>query len=130
MATQLTPAQKVAAYIKLRDFKKNAEDEFKKSMERPLAAMDKLEAELLDELTKMGVNSLACDKGTVYKSTQLSATVLDRAVFKNFCEENDLGEAMDIKANKTFIKEYMEKTQTVPPGLKVTQLSTVGIRRS
>jgi hypothetical protein len=130
MPTTLTPAQKVAAYIKLRDFKKQAEDEFKKSLERPIAAMDKLEAELLDELTKMGVNSLSCDKGTVYKNTQLSATVIDREAFKGFCEMNDAWEAIDIKANKTFIKEYMEKTQEVPPGLKVTQLSTVGIRRS
>jgi spore coat protein CotF len=129
-ATAMTAAQKVSAYIKLRDFKKSAEDEFKKSLQRTNDAMDKLEAELLDELNKMGVNSLASDAGTVYKNTQLSATVENREVFKTYCEENDMWEAMDIKANKTFVKEMMEKTQTVPPGLKVTQLQTVGIRRS
>ncbi len=126
----MTSAQKVAAYIKLRDFKKSAEDEFKKSMERTNAAMDKLEAELLDELNSSGAKSIACDAGTVYKNMQLSATVENREAFKAYCEENDLWEAMDIKANKTFVKEMMEKTQTVPPGLKVTQLQTVGIRRS
>lgn len=129
-ATTLTPAQKVAAYIKLRDFKKSAEDELKKSLKRTVEAMDKLEAELLDELTKSGANSLACDQGTVYKSMQLSATVENRQDFLDHISQNDLWEALDVKANKTFIKEYMEKNQAVLPGLKVTQLTTVGIRRS
>ncbi len=126
----MTSAQKVAAYIKLRDFEKSAKDEFKKSMERTTKAMEKLEAELLDELNKSGAKSLACEAGTVYKSTMLSATVENREAFKSFCAENDMWEAMDIKANKTFIKEMVDKSQEVPPGLKVTQLQTVGIRRS
>lgn len=126
----MTPAEKVAAYIKLRDFKKAAEDAFKKSMARPNEAMDKLEAELLDELNTSGANSLACDAGTVYKNMQMSATVEDREAFKNFVLQNNLWDATDLKANKTFVREYMESQKAAIPGLKVTTLQTVGIRRS
>lgn len=126
----MTPADKVAAYIRLRDHKKAAEEEFKDSMKRTNMAMEKLEGELLDHLNASGANSLACSAGTVYKNTQLSATVENREAFLDYVKENDLWEAMDVKANKTFVKEFMEEKGVALPGLKVTQLATVGIRRS
>lgn len=128
--SKLTPAQKVAAFIKLRDYKKAAEDEFRLSLQRTVDAMAKLEAEMLDYLNTSGANSLSCDDGTVYKNTQMSATVENREAFKDYCIEHDLWEAMDIRANKTFVREFMEKNGTPLPGVKVTTIATVGVRRS
>jgi hypothetical protein len=126
----MTPAEKVAAYIRLRDHIKASEDEFKLSMKRPRDAMEKLEAELLDHLNETGGNSLSCDDGTVYKSTATTATVENREAFREFVIEHNLWEAMDIRANKTFAREYMEEKGEILPGLKVTQVATVNIRRS
>lgn len=128
--SHLTPAERVAAYIRLRDYKKAAEEEFKKSLKRVNDAMEKLEGELLNDLNASGANSLSCDAGTVYKNTQLSATVENREVFREYVVKHDLWEAMDIKANKTFVKEFMEREGTPLPGVKVTQIATVGVRRS
>lgn len=128
--SQLTPAERVAAYIRLRDYKKAAEEEFKKSLKRVIDAMEKLEGELLNDLNASGANSLSCDAGTVYKNTQLSATVENREAFREYVVKNDLWEAMDIKANKTFVKEFMEREGVPLPGVKVTQIATVGVRRS
>lgn len=128
--SQLTPAERVAAYIRLRDYKKAAEEEFKKSLKRVNDAMEKLEGELLNDLNASGANSLSCDAGTVYKNTQLSATVENREAFREYVVKNDLWEAMDIKANKTFVKEFMEREGAPLPGVKVTQIATVGVRRS
>jgi len=126
----MTPAQKVAAYIKLRDYKKAAEEEFKNSMKRTNDAMEKLEGDLLSYLNESGANSLACDEGTVYKNVQTTATVENREAFREYVSAHDLWEAMDIRANKTFVKEFMEQNGTPLPGVKVTQLATVGVRRS
>lgn len=126
----LTPAQKVAAYIKLRDYIKAAKDEFEKSLERPNSAMEKLEAELLDHLNQSGANSLSCDDGTVYRNTQFSATVENREAFRDFVEKNNLWEAMDIRANKTFVREFMEEKGDGMPGIKTSTRVTVGVRRS
>lgn len=125
----MTPAQKVAAYIKLRDYKKAAEEEFKNSLKRTNEAMDKLEGDLLNHLNETGANSLACDEGTVYKNVQVSATVDNREAFRAYVEEHDLWEAMDIRANKTFVRDFMDRTGTPLPGVKVTQVATVGVRR-
>lgn len=128
--SKMTPAEQVAAYIRLRDFKKSADDEFKKSMTKVITAMDKLEAELLDNLNKTGANSLSCDSGNVYKVMHLSATVENRDAFLTHVRTTGLWEAIDLKANKTFVKDYMEENQMPIPGLKVTQVATVGVRRS
>lgn len=125
-----TPAERVAAYIKLRDYKKAAEDELKKSLSKVNLAMEKLEGQLLQDLDAAGVNSMAGDAGTVYKNTHLSATVENRDIFMNAVRSNDLWEALDVKANKTFVKEYMEEHGAAIPGLKITQVATVGVRRS
>lgn len=128
--SSLTPAERVAAYIKLRDYIKSANDEFAKSLVRVKDAMTKLEGELLDDLNKSGANSLACDAGTVYKNTQMSATVENRDVFLAWLKADNEWEAADVKANKTFAKEFMEKHGQPLPGIKITQMTTVGVRRS
>lgn len=126
----LTPGQMVAAYIKLRDYVKAAETEFTESLKRPRDAMEKLEAQMLEHLNQTGGNSLACDTGTVYRNTQFSATVENREAFKAFVEQNNLWEAMDIRANKTFVREYMEEKGQEMPGVKTSTRATVNVRRS
>ena len=127
----LTPAEKVKAYIQLRDHKKQAQEAFELSMKRVYDAMNKLEAELLNDLNMNGANSIASDDGTVYKRIELSATVENREAFRDYVVENNVWEAMDIKANKTFVREYLDQHTGQPlPGVKVTQIATVGVRRS
>lgn len=128
--SKLTPAEKVAAYIRLRDYKAQAEEEFKKSMKRVYDGMDKLENELLQDLRDLGADSLACPQGTVYQNTQMSTTVENRDAFMDHVRAHDLWEALDVKANKTFIRDYMTEHAEAFPGVKVSQRATVGVRRS
>ena len=125
-----TPAEKVQFYIRLRDHKKASDEEYKKSMERVNAAMDKLEAELLQILIDTGADSLACPNGTVYRNTQVSATVEDREAFLNYVMQNGEFEALDVKANKSFVRNMAEQNGEVPPGVKYTSMHTVGVRRA
>ncbi len=125
----LTPAERVAAYIKLRDFKQQAEEAFKASMEKVVQGMTRLEGELLQDLQNTGADSLACADGTVYRRTELSASVEDRAKFLEFVSNEAGFDALDVRANKTFVKERLEAGEAVP-GVKVSQILKVGVRRS
>jgi hypothetical protein len=129
MATNMTSAQKVEAYIKLRDYKKAAKAEFEKGMERTSQAMDKLEIELLADLQASGAKSIACDAGTVYRSEQLSATVEDRSEFLSFVKKHGVWDALDVKANKTAVRDYMEEHGMPIPGVKVSIHHTIGVQR-
>lgn len=125
-----TPAEKVEAYIKLRDYKKRAKEEFEKSLERVNQAMAKLEGELLQHLNDAGVDSISARGiGTFYRSVQYSATVHDRDKFMDFVQTQECWEALDVRANKTVIKNLLETLPEVP-GVKVSTIATVNVRRS
>lgn len=126
----MIPADMVYRYIKLRDHKKARDDEHKKEMERVNLAMEKLEGMMLSHMIETGATSIGCDAGTVYRSEQVSATVQDRDTFFDWCLQNNLHDAMDVKANKTFVKEFVAEKGEVPPGVKYTSVATVGVRRS
>lgn len=119
----------VADYIKLRDYKKHAEDEFKKGMERVNQAMEKLANQALEHMTQTGAESIATEAGTVYRNTQWSATVKDKQAFLDFVRQNEEWDALDVRANKTYVRETMAEGKDVP-GVSLSSISTVGVRRS
>lgn len=125
-----SPAELVEIYIKLRDAKKAAQDEFKKSIERTNLGMEKLEAILLAKLQELGVDSLSAKGiGTVYRNTETSASVRDKAAFRDFVMQNDNWEVADLRANKVVV-EAMLKQGIEVPGVNFTTMHTVGVRRS
>jgi len=125
----LNAGQAVELYIKLRDAKKAKDEAHKNDCARIVAAMEKMEGALLECLDETGAQNIASAAGTVYKSTQISATVADKDAFMAFVKETDQYEALDIKANKTFVKDYLDENQEAPPGVKVSQVATVGVQR-
>lgn len=128
--TTRTPAELVEAYIKLRDKKEAAQAEFKKSLETTNKIMDTLEAVLLQKLEELGVDSLTAKGiGTVYRNTQDSCTVQDKPVFREWVEETGNWDAVDLRANKTAIRDMLNKGEEVP-GVKFSSIHTVGIRRA
>lgn len=123
-----TTATKIANYIKLRDHKKEADEEFKKSMERVNAAMLKLENQLLEEMENSGTDSIkAKGIGTAYIRTVTNLSTKDTdALFKWAVKSRELG-ALDIRGNKTVIGELFDKG-TVVPGVELTKTRLLGIR--
>jgi hypothetical protein len=130
LATNRTPAELVAAYIKLRDKKEAAHAEFKKSLETTNQIMEQLEGILLQKLQELGVDSLSAKGiGTVYRNTQYSATVEDKAAFRQYLEESGDWDALDLKANKTAARLRADEGNPLP-GVKFSSFATVGIRRN
>lgn len=131
MTEAMTPAKMVEYYIRLRDKMKEANEAFKQEMSPISAAMDKLEGMMLQHLQDNEGESIRTKAGTVYRNTQYSASVEDREKFLKWVDDTGNTEALDVKANKTFIKEFTQNTGgDVPPGVKFTQIHTVGVRRS
>ena len=127
--SQLDVGKLVADYIKLRDYKKSAEDEFKKSMERVNQAMDKLAGMALEHMTASGADSIATPAGTVYRNTQWTASVKDKAAFLDYVRNEGEWDALDVRANKTYVRETVSEGKDVP-GVLLSSVHTVGVRRS
>ena len=128
-AEGMTLAQMIAAYITIRDHKKKADDEFKKSMERTNAALEKLEAQILSELDANGLQSSnAKGVGTAYVRIATSMTTESRDELLKWAVKNRELDALDIRPNKTIIGEKLAKGEIVP-GVKVEQTRLIGVRK-
>jgi len=125
----MSPGNATEMYIKLRDTKKEKDEAHKESLKKLVMAMDRIEAGLLEFLNTSGAQSIASAAGTAYKSTKVSASVEDKNAFMAFVKETEQFEALDVKANTTFVKDYMEDNQEAPPGVKVSQMNTIGVQR-
>lgn len=123
-----TSKEKIAQYVKLRDYKTAAKKEFDKSMERVTEAMKKLEGEFLQALLEDEQESIKTAAGTVYQLRRSSCSVKDRDVFFQWARDNDQLDAMDIKANKTAVRKLLGKGIEVP-GVNYSEIIQVGIRR-
>ena len=128
--SEMTPDEMVRNYIRIRDHKERAEKEFKEGMERVNKGLKKLEASMLTHLQSTGGNSLKTDFGTVYISTKYSATVDDRDTFLDWVRGKNQWEALDVRANKTFVRTFTDETSEVVPGVKLTGMTKVNVRRS
>jgi hypothetical protein len=118
--------EKIEAYIRLRNHKKQAKEEFEKSLEKVNAAMEVLENQLLADLNELGSESVRSKSGTVYKRVETSVSVEDKEAFRAFAEEYG-PEIMDVRANKTVVRELTESGVTVP-GVKITSTTLIGVR--
>jgi hypothetical protein len=125
----MTAADATAMYIQLRDKKKEKDEAHKESLKKLNSAMERLEGALLEFLDTSRLQSSACAAGTVFKAMHTSATVTDKDVFMKFVKDTDQFEALDVKANKTFVAEYMEDNKEAPPGVKVISIASVGVQR-
>lgn len=122
-------SRKIETYIQLRDYKEKANAEFKKDMERVNKAIEKLDVAILKELQDSGQTSSACKGvGTAYIRTVTNMKTEDRnALLKYALSEKNL-DLLDIRPNRTAIKEKLEKGESVP-GVKVTQTNLIGVKR-
>ena len=84
----------------------------------------------LAEFNETGQESAKTEHGTAYKATRMSTKVSDRDAFLNFVRENEAWEFLESRANKTAVTAYMEENEDVPPGVDVSRISTINIRRS
>ncbi|GAG21683.1 unnamed protein product, partial [marine sediment metagenome] len=67
--------------------------------------------------------------GTAYINPKFTATVKDREAFLKFVIENNQWDALDARANKTYIQDAANEGHEVP-GVKLHSVNIVGIRRA
>jgi len=124
----MNQSEKIRAYVRIRDKKAEMQDEFKKVLEPLNEALQKLENEFLEELNDTGAESLNTKEGTVYRIARSSASVKDRDEFLRYVFDEKNLELLDVKANKTVVRELAQEGVAVP-GVKYSESIQIGVRR-
>jgi len=119
----------VKGYIKLRDkknqMKKDQGDELRPITEK----MTLLENWLLRDLQTRKVESQKTAEGTAFISTMAAATVKDRDAFFDFVRENNMWDLLENRVSKSVVRDYLEDTGEVVPGVNYQETQVVRIRR-
>ena len=119
----------VKGYIKLRDRKQKMKKEQADDL-RPISEkMTLLENWLLRDLQTRKVESQKTAEGTAFISTMAAATVKDRDAFFAFVKENEMWDLLENRVSKTVVRDYLEDTGEVIPGVNYQETVVVRIRR-
>ena len=125
---QTTVDKRVDQYIQVRNKLKQLDDEFELKR-KPLVELQQMLSGWMQEfLTKAQADSVKTAHGTCYQSTRYTASLADPEAFMNFVIANQAFDLIDRKANATACRDYAAEHKTLPPGVNLAAIKTVGVR--
>lgn len=120
---------RVKQFIDVRDKIKEIEERQKKELEPFKTLKNQLAGWLQEYMTNSGSEGIRTAYGTCSLSSKTSASLEDADAFMQFVIENKQYELLDRRANSTAVQEYVKETGSMPPGVNLSTIQTVGVRR-
>lgn len=124
-----TIEQVVEKYIELRDTIKREDDAHKARWAPAKEQLEKIEAWILLQAEKQGVNSFATNAGTAYKSLQTRQSITSWDELLPFLIENDLTHLLTKNVSKAELLDYQKVNGVLPPGVTIEQFYTINVNR-
>lgn len=125
---QTTIDKRVDQYIQVRNALKKLDDEFEQKRKPLVEVQQMLSGWMQAFLTKAKADSVKTAHGTCYQSTRYTASLADPEAFMNFVIANQAFDLIDRKANATACRDYATEHKTLPPGVNMSAVKTVGVR--
>ena len=122
--------KRVMQYVAVRDHIKVIEERHKKELEPWVSDKDKLTGIIQQCLEAAGAESIKTSEGTAYTTTRYSASLQDPKLFMDFVIENKAFDLMDRKANAPAVRDYVAEKGSLPPGVNLSSIATIGVRRA
>lgn len=122
--------KRTGEYIKVRDKIREITERHKEELAPFVELQNMLTAWLTNNLDKVGAQSVKTAQGTVYQNTRYSAALTDPKAFMDYVIETSKWDLLDRKANSTAVRDFIEQNKSEPPGVRLSALRTVGVRRA
>lgn len=122
-------SKRVQQYILIRDQLKMIDEEYEKKRAPFIELQNLLTGWMQDFLEKTGADSVKTAHGTCYSSTRYTASISDGSSFMDFVIANGQFDLLDRRANSTAVRTYVEENGRLPPGVNLSAIRTVGVRR-
>jgi hypothetical protein len=134
-ATVSDPSQKkmlekwVGHYVAVRDMIAKIKERHTKELEDYVDLQEKLTGRIQGFLDQHGADSVKTELGTAYSSVKFTASLNDPAIFMSYVIKTNDFDLLDRKANLTAVKAYVKQHGTLPPGVNLTSIKQLGVRR-
>jgi hypothetical protein len=126
----ITVDQRVAEYIKVRDEIAKAKTKFEESIQPLIELQNLLTGWLQSFMETAGADNVKTPNGTCYSSTKYTASLADPEAFMSHVIATNDFDLLDRKANVTAVKAYVAENDHLPPGVNLSAIKTVGVRRA
>lgn len=120
----------IKLYLQLRTEAEFIKAEAKERVDVVEAKMQKLEAYLHQQMNTLGVTSLKSEFGTAFLSTTDYARVENWDATLDFIKTNDAYELLEKRVSKKVVRDYIETTKEVPPGIMYGTKVEVSVRKA
>lgn len=120
----------VEAYRKIRDERARLKKDYEEADALFRGKLETLEAYMLGETAKQGVDSFKTPFGTAYKYHATGVTTSDWDAVLGFIRDNELWNMLEHRVSKKAVEEYKDEHEVYPPGLDVTTIAKMGFRAS
>ena len=119
----------VRAYVALRDKKAEIKRRQQEEMAPLTEQMNKLEAWLQRELQRQGVKNFKTDEGTAFLQTETRCSVKDWDACLQYILDNEEYALLEARVSKTAIRDILENTGELVPGVSLTEETVCSVRR-
>lgn len=119
----------VGAYLKLRNEKERIEAETKEKVRDIKEQMIKLEGWLMRRADEQGVTSFKTNNGTAFVTTVDFAQVADWDAVLDHVKANDAYDLLERRVSKRAVREYIDATNDIPPGVNYGSKLEVNVRK-
>ncbi len=120
----------ILKYVNLRYQKSQLQDRHKEELAPFNNALAGIESVFMAEMDKQDVDSVSArGVGTIYRSIRSSATVVDFDLLKAFVLEHDAWELLQARVSVPAVETYLEDTGELPPGVNVTRIMKINVRK-
>ena len=121
----------VEVFLAVREKLKAMDDAHELLRKEWVTKKEALSGWLLNFLDTNGLDNAKTVHGTVHTTTRSSATLADADAFMRFVIDNNEYDLLDRRANATAVKEFIKSHDgSLPPGVNLTSMKTVGVRRA
>jgi hypothetical protein len=116
-------------YVAVRDKIREMEARHEAELKGPKETLQKLGGIIQKFLDDNKLESLKTAAGTCYISTRWTASLKDADAFMRFVIDNEQFDLLERRASATAVKDYVADHNTLPPGVSLNALASVGVRR-
>lgn len=128
--TAATVDKRVEQYIQVRDAIKAANEAHEAQIKPLVELQNLLTGWMQNFMEQAGADNIKTAHGTCYSTTRFTASLADPEAFMKFVRDTDAFDMLDRKANTTAVKDYVAEHGVLPPGVNLSSIKTVGVRRA
>lgn len=121
----------IKEYLKLRNWKEAEEEAFEAHIKfHAKDRMNRIESIMLGRLNEEGNDRVASKGiGTAFKQKNASCRIVDPLAFRNYVIHTEEWDVADWKANKTAVRDMVERGEEAPPGVDYLVYPVVRFRK-